>query len=59
MEHALIRLKEEYKLEKVTVVADRGMYTKENLELVSKLGFNYIVGCKLRTCSRNIKEQVF
>ena len=59
MEKCLKRLKHELNLNKITVVADRGMYTKSNLSLISSLGYNYIVGCKIRSCSKDIKEQVF
>ncbi len=41
-------LKEKYNIEETTFVGDRGMITKLNLEKVSKEGYDYIMGVKIR-----------
>lgn len=54
----LVSLKEKYNIESATVVADRGMYSGANLQAVKDMGYDYIVGTKLRTSSSDIKEDV-
>ncbi|NDA64848.1 MAG: hypothetical protein EBX50_22905 [Chitinophagia bacterium] len=40
------------------IVADRGMYSRANLEAVGDIGFEYIVGTKLKNSDKKIKELV-
>jgi transposase len=54
----LDQLRNKYNAEKIVIVADRGMYSSENLELISSMGFEYIVGTKLRNSSADIKKEV-
>lgn len=42
-------VKEKYKLEKVVLVADRGMVSEENLLILEEMGLGYIVGVRMRT----------
>ena len=58
LERQLVKLKEKYNLEKATIVADRGMYCRANLESLAAMGFEYIVGTKLRTSKSDIKQEV-
>ncbi len=51
-------LKDKYKLNKAVIVADRGLYSAANLNLISSMGFEYIVGTKLRNSKKCIKDQV-
>jgi transposase len=52
-------LKEKYGLQKAIVVADRGMYSAANLATIAKMGFEYIVGTKLKSSNASIKNAVF
>lgn len=54
----LISLKAKYKIKKATIVADRGMYSAANLQAVKDMGYDYIVGTKLRTSPEDIQMQV-
>lgn len=54
----LALMKEKYKIQKATLVADRGMYSSGNLEAVISMGYDYIVGTKLRKSPAQIKEEV-
>lgn len=47
-EHAVKDLKKEYQIDKVIVVADRGMLSKHNLEVTVDGGYEFIVGERLR-----------
>lgn len=42
-------VKEKYKLEKVILVADRGMISEENLLILEEMGLGYIVGVRMRS----------
>jgi hypothetical protein len=42
------RLKGRFKIRKVILVCDRGMVSKANLERLTKAGYEYIVGMKMR-----------
>ena len=58
LETSLSKLKQKYKISKAVVVADRGMYSNTNLKSLTAMGFEYIVGTKLRSSKSDIKEQV-
>ena len=47
-EHAVKDLKKEYQIDKVIVVADRGMLSRHNLEVTVDGGYEFIVGERLR-----------
>ena len=54
----LVTLKEKYNIKEATVVADRGMYSAGNLQAVKDMGYDYIVGTRLRTSPADIQKQV-
>lgn len=55
-EHAIKELKEEYQIDKVIVVADRGMLSAANLEVTVTNGYEFIVGERLRKLPREIRD---
>lgn len=58
---ALRELKEKYKLDKVIYVADAGMFNKDNLaelETLEEQGFQYIVGARLKSMPKQLKEEI-
>lgn len=57
LEPILKDLKKRYRLDKIIVVADRGMLSKANIELVSeKLGMHYIFGERLKSLPKDIQD---
>lgn len=58
LEVQMVKIKEKYNIEKAVIVADRGMYSRSNLESLEALGFEYIVGTKLRTSTNDIKQEL-
>jgi len=54
-EDAIKTLKEEYQINKVIVVADRGMLSKHNIELVSET-YEFIVGERLKSLPRKTQD---
>jgi transposase len=55
-EHAIKDLKNEYQIDKVIVVADRGMLSAANLEVTVTNGYEFIVGERLRKLPREIQD---
>ncbi|WP_415783250.1 IS1634 family transposase, partial [Alkalicoccus chagannorensis] len=58
LEPALNRVKAQYGITKLILVADRGLNSKRNLALLKSLGFEYIMGYKIRSGSKKAKEMV-
>jgi transposase len=58
LEPALTRLKEQYGIKKLIIVADRGLNSKKNLLFLKSLGFEYIMSYKIRSGSKKAKEMV-
>jgi len=54
----LLRLKKQYGIKKLIIVADRGLNSKKNLLLLKSLGFEYIMAYKIRSGSKKAKDMV-
>ena len=52
------KLKEQYTLATILLVADRAMFTNANLDGMDEEGVNYIVASRLRSLSKDIKEDI-
>ncbi len=56
---SLKEIEDEFKVDKIIYVADAGMFNKTNLEEFDKnKNMSYIVGAKIKTMSKAIKEQI-
>ncbi len=51
-------LKTQYELRQVFLVADRAMFTEENLSLMDREGVQYVVASKLKTLKKEYKEMI-
>jgi transposase len=60
--HTLIkmveRLKQEYCVNNITLVADRAMFTENNLSSMEDIDISYIVAAKLKTLPKELKKQI-
>lgn len=54
--HAMEALRNEFLINRVIVVADRGMLSSDNLKVVVDYGFEFIVGERLRSLPKSIKS---
>lgn len=50
--------KAKYKLDKLVVVADAGLLSKENISLLEQGGYEYILGARIKTVSDTLKEKI-
>jgi transposase len=57
-EIALDKLKKRYNIDQVIVVADRGMLSKSNIEKVISRDYKYIIGERLKSLPKGIKESL-
>jgi len=55
-EQALDSLRDHYNIDKVIVVADRGMLSKANLKLTTGRGYEFIVGERLKQLPQKVQE---
>lgn len=51
-------LKEKYTIEKVILIADRGMISEENIVHLEQSGLSYIVGIRMRQLSASLKAKL-
>ncbi len=55
-EKALEDLKNQYQIDKVIIVADRGMLSKNNLHITTDKGYEFIIGERLKSLPRAIQN---
>lgn len=58
LKNAIEELKKEYSIDKVIIVADRGMMNKENIAVVKESGYEFIVGDRLKNMPKKIQEHI-
>lgn len=58
LENALITLQERFKIQHVVIVADRGINSKLNLRRIKDREYDYLVGCRLKSLSKNLQKHV-
>lgn len=51
-------LKEKYSIDKVILVADRGMVSEENIVHLEQTGLSYIVGIRMRQLPQSLKQKL-
>jgi transposase len=51
-------LRSKYEINKVIFVADSGLMNEENLTELEKEGFEYIVGCRIKSLNKTLKSQI-
>lgn len=59
LEASLEKLKKRFNIDRIIVVADKGMNSKLNLKKISDMGFNYIISSRLKSLDKPSLEKVF
>ncbi|NCB40591.1 MAG: IS1634 family transposase [Erysipelotrichia bacterium] len=57
MVSSLDNLKKKFNIRKVVIVADRGLNSRCNLNLIKEAGYGYIVACRLRSMNREVQGE--
>lgn len=52
------KLKENYRINKIIITADRGLNSKHNLAYLKSKGYDYVMAYKIRSSSKIVKEMV-
>ena len=47
-----------YKIDKLTIVADRGLNSNENLKELNQLGLKFVIAQKVKNCNSDIKSKI-
>ena len=50
--------KKKYSLDKLVVVADSGLLSNENIQMLEEGGYEYILGARIKASNRELKEQL-
>jgi len=58
IKEAIKKLSKRFEVKRLIVIADQGMFSKENLELIKQSNYQYIVGGRLKNRSKEIKQEV-
>jgi len=59
MVKSLENLKRRFGINRVIIVADRGLNSKGNLNLIKKAGYGYVVASKIMSMSHKIQAEIF
>lgn len=54
----LKKLQQDFTVDSVEFVADRGMFSQQNLTKLDELGLKYIIGARLKNMSQEIKKEI-
>lgn len=57
-EKALTDLKTQYQIEKIIVVADRGMLSKHNIEITKNNGYEFILGERIKSLPKALQAEL-
>ena len=57
--NSIKKLKENFGINRVIVVADRGLNNKENLNMLKESGYDYIVASKIKIMNKKIQNKIF
>ena len=55
---AIEKLKEKYSITEAIIVADSGLLSKENIQIIKKSGYQYILGARLKNLPRQLQNTI-
>jgi len=58
MVQVLDNLKRKFNIDKVIIVADRGLNSKINLKLIKDAGYDYLMASKIKSMSQKMKDEI-
>jgi transposase len=56
LSNAIETLKKRYTIDKIIIVADRGMIGKKNIEVINESGFEFIIGDRIKNMSPELQK---
>lgn len=58
LEDALQTIHKKYNIDKIIFVADAGLLSKKNIELLRSYNYNFIVGARIKNMSKELNERI-
>ncbi len=58
LEASLLKLKQRFNIDRIIVVADKGMNSKINLEKIKDMGFRYIISSRIKSMNKELLKKV-
>ena len=58
LKDAIEKIEKQYKIQEITLVADSAMLSKDNVELLEKMGKLYILGARLKHLPESVKKEI-
>jgi len=58
LKDATEKLKKKYEIDKVVVVADSGLLSQENQDILQREGLDYILGARIKNMSKKIQKRI-
>ncbi len=58
LKKVLNKVSNNFGIRKVILVTDRGMLSRENIEEIKGLGYEYVIGSRIKNKSKEIKEEI-
>jgi transposase len=55
---AINKLKEKYAISEAIIVADSGLLSQENINIIKESGYQYILGARLKSLSKNWQKKI-
>lgn len=55
----ITKLKERFEINRIIIVGDRAMVSKENIEIIKSVGYEYIVGARIKNKNKELQEKIF
>lgn len=59
LETALEKLKEKFQINRVIIVGDRAMLSRNNINLIKSKEYEYVVGARIKNEQKDIKKKIF
>ncbi len=58
IEYIIDKLKNRFEIDKLVFVGDSAMLSVKNLDIISNMGYEYIVGARIKSKTKKIKEEI-
>jgi transposase len=58
VKEAIEKLSKRFQINRLVFVGDRGMLSKDNLELIKSFGYEYIVGSRIKNKTKDLQEKI-
>jgi len=58
LKNAIEKLNNKFKIDKLIFIADQGMLSAENIKIIRSIGYEYVIGARIKNKPEKIKEDI-